>query len=526
MRKVTFAIIAALATLLALPSPAQDMSLRRGNCLPDVTADDVAAGRSDAMRRLPAINTSWDAGRIYRQLVILVSFSDTDFREEDPKTFYDKMLNEEGYNLRKGPGCMADYFRAQSGGLFNVKFDVYGPYKIDSKAQPYESPTSSTHNYGRDQLRAATNLFLEENPDFDFSQYDWEGNGKVNQVVYVCAGYTGNQNNEKCYGYIWPNTSSFSYITTPDGKRIADYSCSCELWAGSTSDSSCGFGTICHEYTHSLGLPDIYPTISNAGYSVVDEWDLMDGGNFTNFGWCPPNYTPLEKMLLGWLTPTELNEPKTISNLKTVADGGEVYMVKNTDNEYYLLENRQWSGWDLGAPGKGLVIYHVNYIPSYWSSNNVNNKKDARNFCLFAADNRDYDDWDCFLKNSGATSQYANSGRMNNLHLSGAPYPLVDDEGILNDSLTDTSVPAAVVYNENADGVLFMSKSITNIVQHDDGTVSFKFMSDTIPSGIVDNRLSTVNRQASILIDLQGRRIYGKPARGLVIKDGRKLLVR
>ena len=71
-----------------------------------------------------------------------------------------------------------------------------------------------------------------------------------------------------------------------------------------------------------------------------------------------------------------------------------------------------------------------------------------------------------------------------------------------------------------------MSKSITNIVQHDDGTVSFKFMSDTIPSGIVDNRLSTVNRQASILIDLQGRRIYGKPARGLVIKDGRKLLVR
>ena len=348
----------------------------------------------------------------------------------------------------------------------------------------------------------------------------------MNQVGYVCAGYTGNQNNEKCYGYIWPNTSSFSYITTPDGKRIADYSCSCELWAGSTSDSSCGFGTICHEYTHSLGLPDIYPTISNAGYSVVDEWDLMDGGNFTNFGWCPPNYTPLEKMLLGWLTPTELNEPKTISNLKTVADGGEVYMVKNTDNEYYLLENRQWSGWDLGAPGKGLVIYHVNYIPSYWSSNNVNNKKDVRNFCLFAADNRDYDDWDSFLKNSGATSQYANSGRMNNLHLSGAPYPLVDDEGILNDSLTDTSVPAAVVYNENADGVLFMSKSITNIVQHDDGTVSFKFMSDTIPSGIVDNRLSTVNRQASILIDLQGRRIYGKPARGLVIKDGRKLLVR
>ena len=198
-------------------------------------------------------------------------------------------------------------------------------------------------------------------------------------------------------------------------------------------------------------------------------------------------------------------------------------MVKNTDDEYYLLENRQWSGWDLGVPGQGLVVYHVNYKASSWSNNYVNNTENAPNFHLIAADNRDYDSSEEYLIASGS-SHYANSGRMNSNLLNGAPYPLKNEEGILNDSLTDTSVPASIVYN-NVNGALLMSKPITHITQHDDGTVSFRFMGgDSIPSGITSP--STLNRQPSTIIDLQGRRIYGKPARGLVIKDNRKMIIR
>lgn len=504
--------------LSLITSLAQDMSFRRGNCMPDVTADDVAAGRSETMRRLPNINKNWDANRVYRQLVILLSFADTDFQDENPQSYYDRMLNEEGYNLRLGPGCLVEYFRAQSGGCFNLQFDVYGPYKTSGKAQPYDAPNDKTRNYGRDQMMEATRMFLADHPDIDFSQYDWNGNGQVNQVIFVCAGFTGNQNNSKCYGYIWPNTSTFSIINTPDGKRISNYSCSNELWA---NGQSCGFGTIAHEFTHSLGLPDIYPTSDNAGYSVMDEWDLMDGGNFTNYGWCPPCFTPLEKMLLGWQTPTVLDSPKTISNLKTVAEGGVAYMVKNTDNEYYLLENRQWNGWDIGLPGKGLVVYHVNYLASRWSGNTVNNTMNARNFHLIAADNRDYQSWDDYLIDSGAKTQYASSGHMNNLHLSGAPYPLANEEEILNDSLTDTSVPASIVYQANAEGALFMSKSITDIVQHDDGTVSFKFMGgDSIPDGIISLTSTPSPKGKGNIFDLQGRRVNAT-YRGLVISNGK-----
>lgn len=275
------------------------------------------------------------------------------------------------------------------------------------------------------------------------------------------------------------------------------------MWA---NNASCGFGTVCHEFSHSLGLPDIYPTSSDGGISVMDEWDLMDGGNFTNYGWCPPNYTPLEKMLLGWLTPVELTNPKTVSNLKTVEDGGEVYMVRNTQNEYYLLENRQWSGWDSCSPGKGLIIYHVNYNASSWSSNFVNTNRNAYRYHIFSADNMDYDAWQQYLIDSGATSQYVSSPRLHNLHLSGAPYPLVSGNDTINNALTDTSVPAAFVYNANDGGNLFMSKPITNVVNNEDGTVSFLFMGgDTIPNSI-SNINRAVNSGNVSYYDLTGRR--------------------
>ena len=499
MRKVTFLLLSAL---LPLSLMAQDIRVVRGDCMPDSEGDVAAARGAQAPRRLPTPNTQWDSNRVYHQLVILVAFNDTDFQGDDPRGFYDKLLNETGYNNRLGPGCMAEYFREQSGGLFNLQFDVYGPYKTDYKAQPYEKPDADTRNYGRDQMMAATRMFLAENPDLDFKVYDWNNNGYAHQVIYITAGYTGNQNAETCYGYIWPNTSTFSTITTNDGTKISSYSCSAELWS---NKQSCGIGTICHEFTHSLGLPDIYPTMGgDLPYSMCDEWDLMDGGNFTNYGSCPPNYTPLEKMLLGWLTPVELTEPTTVQDLNPVADGGVVYKVSHTDNEYYLLENRQWNGWDKGVPGRGLVIYHVNYSAGNWSANNVNNTVGAPKFELVHADNRDYDAWDDYLLAIGARTQYANSGRMNNVHLSGSPYPYATDSTETVSQLTDESVPASMMQTTNAGGRKLLSKPITNIRMSDDGLISFDFMGGDSTVGV--KTIAITRPATATTYDLQGRR--------------------
>lgn len=470
MRKV----ILCLAMMVTTTIMAQDLQIIRGDCLPDPVSEPGRPGLVAGTRaKLPSRITTWDKNKTYHQLVILFSFDDTDFQEEHTREYYNKILNEPGFNEGNGPGCVADYYRVQSGGLLNLQFDVYGPYKVSQKAQPYEKPTSATRNYGRESMIEATEQLLAEHPEIDFSQYDWTGDGSVNQVIYVYAGYAGNQSG--AYGHIWPNTSSFSTLTTHDVKEISNYTASGELFV--KDKRPCGIGTICHEFTHSLGLPDIYPTGGNI-YSALDEWDLMDGGNFTNWGWCPPNFTPLEKMLLGWLTPVELTEPTTITNLKPVTEGGNVYLIRHTANEYLLLENRQWTGWDCCSPGKGLVVYAVNYNAAKWSANTANAYNDEKQFGfrLVHADNLDYESWRAL--GTLRKKQYVDqTNRLNNTWLSTSAYPWsTDSTEFINRSVTNVSTPNAKMINRNGNNSRLLSKPVTNIAMAADGTVSFTFL--------------------------------------------------
>ena len=490
-------------------SAQDDFRIVHGDCTPTANAlQNDAPPTTTTRKRLPAIRTEWDAEKTYKQMVILLEFSDQTFdatNMPDPKSYYQRLFNEKGYNEGNGLGCVADYFRSQSGGLLNLEFDVFGPVTVSQKAQPYGSPTADTRNYGTDSFIEATKSILASNPDWDYKQYDWNGDGTIEQVIYVYAGVSGNTGSTS-YGHIWPNTSSFGNIKAPDGTRISNYTSSAEKWPTPTY-RSCGIGTICHEFTHSLGLPDIYPTAKGMPYSVADEWDLMDGGNFTNYGWCPPNYTSLEKWLLGWLTPIELTDPVTITDMKSIEDGGNTYIIKHTATEYLLLENRQWQGWDAGLPGEGLVIWHVNYNKTNWRNNSVNNTLGQYGFSLVPADNMDYDQW---KEHIGTGGNYQNSMRMNNRHLSTAPYPWIQDEQVKNDSLTDTSTPASIMITANGTGAKMLGKSITNIRITDNGMIAFDFMGG-IPSGIwsvTDEPWATDNTPRATGIgvyDLQGR---------------------
>ena len=440
-----------------------------------------------------------NANHTYRQMVVLVSFSDCDFKMEDPKATYDAMFNQKGYNQRDGAGCVADYFRDQSNGLFNLQFDVYGPVKVNSKAQT----GSSSQNFRPGVFAEAMRNLISQQPHIDFSPYDWNGNGYVNQVIFIYAGYAGNQ--PGFFNYIWPSTGGMNtVITTHDGYKVNSYSSSGELWSNSTS---CGIGTICHEFSHCLGLPDIYPTTSTTSVaSIVDEWDLMDGGHGSNRGWCPPNYSPLEKILLGWLTPTELTSDTVITGMRPASEGGEVYLIRHTENEYYLLENRQWQGWDVSVPGHGLLVWHVNYNASKWSSNVVNNTIGKPNYHLVTADNLDYNAWFDIYNKRGGGNPYLDRARL--LHrclLSSAPYPwATDSTDFVNRELTDSSVPAAIMYNKNAMGSTLLSKPITNITEHEDGTISFVFHAST-PDGLITP--SAISHQPSTIYTLTGRKI-------------------
>lgn len=463
--------------------------------------------------------TDWKPKRIYRQMVILVSFADVTFQSEDPQAMYNAMFNEHGYNKYDGAGCIADYFREQSQGRFNVEFDVFGPIQVDAKAR-YEGSMSAYS--GAEVFAEAMDKFFFQNVYHNFSVYDWDGDGRIEQVIIVYAGYSGNQTGKT--DYIWPNTRLIDGVETFDRHKIRSYSASGELWS---NNASCGIGTICHEYSHCFGLPDIYPTTMSVGYSsVVDQWDLMDNGNITNQGWCPPNYSPLEKMLLGWGKPIELESDAEIEGMKPISEGGPFYRISHTKSEYYLLENRQWSGWDAGVPGQGLLVWHVNYDRDAWYYNRVNNVHGEPNCHLVAADGLSYSDWDWIFKKTGEKNPYQNKSRlMNKCYLSSAPYPWkTDSTDFVNDCLTDTSLPATKLYSKNDSGSDLLSKPIFNIRQDPDGTISFSFRSSNASDGITD--VTHQKNHSDVIYDLQGRRIpYSSPSLlspGLYIINGRK----
>lgn len=460
---------------------------------------------------------SWESNREYRQLVILVAFKDRGFSVADPQAFYDSLFNHSGYNLWDGPGCIADYFRDQSCGQLNLQFDVYGPVQVDC---PVQSEDYSLDE-GAGVFRQATQQFVDTHQKLDYSVYDWNGDGEIEQVIYVYAGYSGNQSGLE--GYIWPSTNDFTSVNTPDGHTIRYFSASGELWKNGTS---CGLGLICHEYSHCFLLPDIYPTASDVDTpSLVDEWDLMDGGTFTNWGWCPPNYSPLEKMLMGWLTPEELTADTLIIRMKPLAEGGKAYLVRHTEDEFLLLENRQQTGWDFGLPGRGLVIYHIYYDQYSWQGNTVNNDNGQPRYSIIAADDMDYLDWYRLLVERGAKSVYADAAkRLQNAVMSSAAYPWqTDSTMIVNRVLSRESHPAARMYERNEDGENVLSASLTDITQHDDGTVSFRFHARGTASDVSVPRASSKDCRDVYL--LSGQRLPARnSSKGIYIRGGKKYI--
>ena len=498
-------LIAMLLGLGALTIQAQ-----RIGCIP---TEQRAITRS-ADSELPS-PMDFDPQKIYRVPVVLYSFSDTDFSMDDPKTYYHRMLNEQGFNKGAGPGCLADYFREQSGGRLNLQFDVYGPFKVDNTAGGH---TANKYYFGYENVESATEQLCQtETTDFS-KYYDWNGDGRVEQVLFLAAGFSGNQ----VKGYSWPSTTHES-LRLPGGIYSDLASITCELW----SDGSLwGFGVMAHEFCHCLGLPDIYPLKPATILSVADEWDLMDGGNYTNKGWCPPNLTAMERMYLGWDQPVELKEPTTVTGMKPLSAGGTTYIIRNSghENEYYLLENRRQDGWDSGCPGNGLLIAHVIFRQYSWENNQVNISDSFFRYDVVHADGKFYIDWD--PTNEGKDpGKYTMDDCMRSRYFSTTTYPYTNlDTQVLNDMLTDTSSPAAVLYYDNAEGSMVMGKPITNIRLADDGTISFDFMGGT--TGI-ENLAPDLSPEAGVWYDLQGRRLKGKPTRkGIYVHDFNKVVVK
>lgn len=393
-----------------------------------------------------------------RGLIILVEFADMHFEEEHNQELYNRIANERGFTHELGfEGSVRDYFLDQSDGKFDLSFDVVGPVPLPEGYAYYgqDNPETGDDSRAGEMVVEACNAIADE---VNFSDYDWDGDGEVDQVFILYAGM--GQNNGGGSNTIWPhewelNESDYGNKLMLQGVIIDTYACGNELQRMRYID---GIGTICHEFSHCLGLPDMYDT-SYHNYGM-GYWDLMDQGSYNEHGFCPAGYTSYERMYAGWKQPIELKTNTRVTGMRALNDGGNSYIIYNDGhlNEYYLLENRQRQRWDFGVPGDGLLIIHVDYKANIWKYNAVNNTAHPY-----------YNDHQRCTPVSAYLASYSTNGDT---------YPRIE-----NNSLTNTSRPAATLYHKNSDGGYFMNKPITDIEMDTDGRISFNFRNENTGSG-------------------------------------------
>jgi M6 family metalloprotease-like protein len=302
--------------------------------------------------------------------------------------------------------------------------------------------------------------------DIDWSLYDWNGDGFVNQLLIIYAGKGMNMDGDD--NTIWPHQWWMSShrkdyhkstyqpdvycdpIPVTYGEKQYTVDCYCAVPEEGYGDYRT-FGILCHEYSHCFGFPDFYGTNKTPHY-----WDLMDA-SYNNNGFCPGNYSGHERMMMGWMTPKPLTVSQTISDMPA----NEVYIIYNDGHpdEYYMVENRQQTGWDSSLPGSGLVVFHVDYDENTWLFG-VPNTSSKLCYHIIPANKESSYSYEAYW-----------------------PYPY-----LANDSLTNSSKPAATLNNENTDGTKLMNKSLRDI-SITDGKASFRFTIDQ-STGIVEHRTS------------------------------------
>ena len=413
-------------------------------------------------------------------LIILVQYKDVSFKAAHTQAYFNRVANEENFSHADGfIGSVHDYFTAQSGGQFDLTFDVMGPVTLSQNQSYYGGNDWSGNDKNPEKMVIEGCQAIDS--QVDFHDYDWDGDGEVDQVFILYAGL--GEANGGSTNTVWPHEwelSSAGSSLTLDGVKIDTYGCSCELQPSGVD----GIGTICHEFSHCLGYPDMYDTAYGGHYGMYS-WDLMDMGSYNGDGFIPAGYTSYEKMCAGWQQPIELKGTKEITGMKALTEEGESYIIYNKahTDEYFLLENRQKNGWDQELEGNGLLILHLDYNANIWANNMVNTTSSGygvsnnhERCTIFKADNKDNPDYNGYRTASD---------------VAGDPYPYGS-----NNKLTNTSSPAAKLYNNNTDGKKYMNVEITNITRNSDGTISFKFSDGT------DDELDQKVEQTLDLVEL------------------------
>ena len=349
-----------------------------------------------------------------KALVILVEFQDVKFKTSDPvATFTHYLKGAEGEAapeannayVTKGMvnyGSVSQYFNDMSQRKFTPQFDIVGPVTVSMNSAYYGGNVGNSTDVNFDQMIAEACKSVSSK--VNFADYDQNNDGYVDLVYIIYAGYSESfsGNSSDC---LWPKSGTNNFyepgtnnLLKLDGKQICRYGINNELnatpsdWIDGKPLLN-GIGLFCHEFSHTMGLPDLYPTVetSRVDNQNPEYWDLMDGGEYTYNGYFPTPYSPWEMDVMGWTTPIELGDEAKQVSLNSYASDRTAYKINGENNEYLLIQNIQTDGWWGGITKAfkttGMLVWRIDYPYDVVSlGNRLNNEIGKPNVMIVPAD--------------------------------------------------------------------------------------------------------------------------------------------
>ena len=361
----------------------------------DAPSKEVArARRANGVARRQRKDVGTEPNLAPKGVVILANFSNKSMQSGHTRSTFDELCNSLNCTVNSGYPSAGQYFADQSNGAYRPQFDVFGPVTL-SRNVAYYGTDKPGQDEGDDQhaTDAVVEACILANEQFtiNWADYDSDSDGYVDfvYVIYAGKGQADGGTSETIWPHNWSveaaRQSGYCTYTASQcrvgGKKLDNYAMSGEISGSSLG----GIGTLCHEFGHVMGLPDLYDTDYGTNYEnnlTPNDWNIMDGGSYNGDGHCPPNYDPWQKDFFGWLTPINLGN--TGQNLTLYANGTEnqqtyqinasgTYVGPTTSGLRYYIENRQAVGWDAPLTGHGLLIWKVNFNASAWENNAPNN---------------------------------------------------------------------------------------------------------------------------------------------------------
>lgn len=330
----------------------------------------------------------------FKGLIVLIQYNDKEFSREDYPTIINNMVNQQnytGFDNNQRSGSVRDYFTDNSQGKFQPQFDVVGPYTVNY------SQYDANMNDGKCR-KILVDALNQADADVNFKNYDGDNDGAVDLVFFILAGnganYGGNDEN-----LWWPHRSVIfdedkrTYVYK-DGVMLWDYASSTELCGHTTNPQTVfidGIGTICHEFSHVLGLPDFYDSnYEEDGQSVTPgNWSLMDSGCYLDNAFTPAGYSLYERYLVGFTDKPEVISQPGNYTLEPLYDNQKGYWLNTPEpKEFFILENRQRSQfkWDAYLPGDGMLVHRVDLSnEGIWQANKVNADPEHNYYVLLRA---------------------------------------------------------------------------------------------------------------------------------------------